>query len=308
MSSHSDKKKIGLIGSFVLDCIYPFRGVKIEGIGGLYYSLITQSCLMKDTVLLYPFAKVGEDFYPRLIKILNKFKNINVKGLIKVTQPNNRVYLKYYSESERNEYSLNVLPSLRYYEMNFPDGLDFLYINFISGRELRLQTLKKIRKNLSCPIHIDFHYLSLGFRKNGLRYVRPFPNWREWLRCGDIIQMNENESRLLFGKDSNSHYTKLAEEILSNGSKVFLLTLGEKGSILFYINDSKVKKVDIPSFSYSDVSEVTGCGDAYAVGFLCEYLLSRNPEKSAIFASKVAGFKAGLTGSDKLSYFKKFKG
>ena len=194
MNDQPDKKKIGLIGSFVLDTIYPFQGNKIEGLGGLYYSSVILSLLMNNKALLYPYAKVGRDFYPRLTKILSKYKNIDKKKLIEVAQPHNRVYLKYYSENERNEYSLNVLPSLRFGEIYFPTGMDLLFINFISGRELRLQTLKKIRRNLNCPIYIDFHYLSLGFRKNGLRYPRPFPNWREWLRCGDIIQMNENES------------------------------------------------------------------------------------------------------------------
>ncbi len=308
MKDQSDKKKIGLIGSFVLDTIYPFKGDKIEGLGGLYYSLVILSLLMNNKALFYPFAKIGKDFYPRLTKILNKYKNIDKKKLIMVAQPHNRVHLKYYSANERYEYSLNVLPSLRFGEIDFPAGMDILFINFISGRELRLQTLKKIRKNLNCPIYIDFHYLSLGFRKNGLRYPRPFPNWREWLGCGDIIQMNENEGKILFGKKFNSDYFRFARQILSNGSKIFLLTLAEKGSILFYKNDSGIKKVIIPPFSYGIAKEVTGCGDAYSAGFLSEYIFSNKPKESAVFASKVAGFKVCLLGSDKLVSFAKFKG
>ena len=303
-----DKKKIGLIGSFVLDRIEPFNGDKIEGFGGLYYSLIVESFLLNNTTEIYPFSKVGEDFFQRLINILSKYKNINKSGIIKTAQPNNRVYLKYYSENERNEYSINVLPSLRFDEINFPVNLDFLYINFISGRELRLKTLKKIRKSLTCPIHIDFHYLALGFRKNGLRYARPFPNWREWLKCGDIIQMNEQESQILIGKENNYDYFRFAEEILSNGSKIFLLTLGDKGSVLFYNNNSEIKMVNIPPFSYGDAKEVTGCGDAYAAGFISEFIFTNDPEKSAIFASKVAGYKVSLLGSDKLVSFAKFEG
>jgi len=304
------KNRICIVGQFVLDEISPFKGDKIEGIGGLYYSLIILSLLMKDNGWLYPFSKVGEDFYPRLIRILRRYNNIKQKGLIKVSQPHNRVFLKYYSLDERNEYSINVLPPFRYKEFDFTDGIDFLYINFISGREMRFQTLQKIRRNLSCPIYIDFHSLSLGFRKNGLRYIRPFPNWREWIKCGDIIQMNEREGILLFGKNfySKKDYLTFAREVLSNGPKVLLLTFGEKGSILFYRFGTRVKMVSIPPFFYGDSKEVTGCGDVYAGGFITEYFRCNDPVKSAIFASKVAGYKVSLFGSDKLDSIANFKG
>jgi sugar/nucleoside kinase (ribokinase family) len=303
-------KRIGIVGSFVLDKIFPLNGNKIEGIGGLYYSLIISSLLVKDSGSLYPFAKVGGDFYPKLVKILRKYYNIETEGLIKVFQPNNKVSLYYYSENERREYSTYVLPYLRYNEFKFLSGFDIFYINFISGRELKLQTLLKLRKNLYCPFYIDFHSLSLGFRKNGLRYIRPFPNWRKWLKCGDIIQMNEREGRLLFGREflSDNDYLLFAKEVLSNGSKVLLLTLGEDGSILFYETGKGIKRVKVPPFFYGSSKEATGCGDAYAGGFLSEYLRSGDLVNSTIFASKVAGYKASLFGSDKLDLFAKFKG
>ncbi|MCK4966305.1 carbohydrate kinase family protein [bacterium] len=303
------KKKIGIIGSFCLDHIFLYEGGKRKGIGGIYWSLIILSNLIKDSGTLYIYSKIGEDFYSRILNTLGSYKNIDTGGLIKVSQPHNNVYLHYYSKLERREFSVNVLPHMRFTDFKFSPDLDFLFINFISGRELKLQTLQKIRKSVTCPVYIDFHSLSLGIRKDGLRYMRPFPGWKQWLKCGDIIQMNEKEGALLFGKEliSKRDYLRFGKQILSNGSKVFLLTLGEKGSFLLYKDGRKYKDLFIPMYKYEDSEEVTGCGDAYAGGFISEYARSSDIVKSAFFAGKVAGYKASLPGSKDLNKFRHFE-
>ena len=122
--------------------------------------------------------------------------------------------------------------------------------------------------------------------------------------------MNETEAILLFGRKflSENDYLEFTREVFKTGVKILLLTIGEKGSLLFYKSKNDIEKISIPPYLYGKSKEVTGCGDAYAAGFLSEYLFTQDPPAAAAFAGKVAGFKAGLSGSNKLDSFANFSG
>lgn len=70
------------------------------------------------------------------------------------------------------------------------------------------------------------------------------------------------------------------------GVQVVLVTMGRDGSLLGY--DGTVER--IPALKSGGVVDPTGAGDAYAAGFLFDYLRSMNPSSAALFASSVASF------------------
>ena len=51
--------------------------------------------------------------------------------------------------------------------------IDALYINFISGFELDLETTQLVRQHFRGPIYCDLHSLLLGVRPTGLRIPQP---------------------------------------------------------------------------------------------------------------------------------------
>ena len=75
--------------------------------------------------------------------------------------------------------------------------VDALYINLISGFELDLETAQLVRQHFAGPIACDMHSLLLAVNPDGLRTPRPIPNVASWMRCFDILQVNEDEMQLL---------------------------------------------------------------------------------------------------------------
>lgn len=294
--------RIGVIGTFCLDQIYPYGEEKVTGLGGIYYSLVVLSHLFEDEGRIFPFVHVGNDLYPKISKIFRNYHNIDRIGLIEVPFPNNRVTNKYYSPKERDEFSTFVPPPLRFEEIDCSRNFDAFFINFISGKEMKISTLQKLRKNLTCPLYIDVHALVMGFREEGRRFFRRPPKWKDIIACGDILQMNDREAKVLAGSSSGSDidFKKIGFTFLDFGPRIILFTLGEKGSILCYRNGRKKFFVPIEPYSIGRTKEVTGCGDVFAGGFILRYLQTGDPVISASFASKVAGIKAGFKGSRNL--------
>lgn len=294
-------RQIGVIGTFCLDQIYPYGGEKITGLGGIYYSLVVLSHLFEEDGKIFPFVHVGNDLSAKISNIFRNYRNIDRSGLIEVPVPNNRVTNKYYSPKERDEFSTFVPPPLGFEEIDCSINFDVFFINFISGKEMKISTLQKLRNNLTCPIYIDIHALVMGFREEGRRFFRRPPKWKDIIACGDIIQMNDREATVLSGASgSNIDFKKVGFSFLDLGPRIILFTLGEKGSILCYRNGRKKFFVPVEPFTIGKTKEVTGCGDVFAGGFILRYLETDDPVVSANFASKVAGIKAGYKGSRNL--------
>jgi len=111
-------------------------------------------------------------------------------------------------------------------------------------------------------------------------------NWEranEVLPHVDILKCDEDEAKMI---TNESDVNKAALLLNDFGSKIVLITRGEKGSILCY--DKRIK--GIPAVPPEKIVDLTGAGDTYIAGFIVEYLKTGNPEWSALFASGVASF------------------
>jgi len=111
-------------------------------------------------------------------------------------------------------------------------------------------------------------------------------NWegaKEVLPHVDILKCDEAEARMI---TNESNANKAALILNDLGSKIVLITQGEKGSILCY--NGKIKR--IPAVPAEKIVDLTGAGDTYLAGFIVEYLRTGKPEWSALFASGVASF------------------
>ena len=59
--------------------------------------------------------------------------------------------------------------------------------------------------------------------------------------------------------------------------------------------------MNLPRWSITDIRvDTTGCGDAYMAGYLVGRLSKHSPEKSALFASKVAAKNLEFRGAIKV--------
>jgi len=291
--------KISVIGSVNYDIVYPFKGKYFSSFGGVTYTILTLAKLFPDYEIT-PIINIGRREKPLFFEVLSNFKNIKT-DYIKESEKTTRNVLKYYNPDERKEKIEFHVEEVNYSRVEENLDSDAFFINFISPMDISLFTLKRLRKNFNGPIYIDVHSL---VRKEIKGDLTPYylSGWQEYAGCCDVIQMNLEEMKYFTGLEPSKGVDLVALLILNSGPKILNLTLGRKGTVLYFKeNDKLIKREFEPPEIYK--GDVTGCGDVFGAVFLVFYLKTKNPvkacEKAVFYSSK----KAKLKGIEELIKF-----
>jgi len=135
--------------------------------------------------------------------------------------------------------------------------LDALYVNFISGFELSLETAQLLRRGFPRFIYADLHSLFLGKEPDGTRVPQPLPQAPAWFGCFDAVQLNEDEMREL-GDDPLA----TAAAALAQGCQTLCVTLGSRGAAYFTGNPIRTARIP-PDDAAPLEGDPTGCGDVF---------------------------------------------
>jgi sugar/nucleoside kinase (ribokinase family) len=292
-----DKFKIAVIGTINKDTILFPDGKKTESFGGILYNILSLSYLGREGIEIYPVCNLGYDVYSQVISRLKNCNNVELGGIKKVNCKNNHAFLSINQENQREEILKNRVPPLSFSQIKPFLKADVILVNFISGFDLSLETLKKIQKNTDSLIFIDAHSLTLGFDPafgGGKRYFDAPKNWREWIKQANLVQMSLPEMKELAKRNLKSYQEikEFGKYILNLGPKAVLVTLGEEGSLLIF--DGKVRRFE--SLKVRRFKDATGCGDVFSAGFLICYMHTKNLIKSVNFANYVAAAKCKISG------------
>jgi len=252
-------KRLGVIGSMVWDTIYgrdPARPA-IEEWGGISYSLAALDATLGDDWQIVPLVKVGRDLAPRANEFLGTLHHVAPGArFLEVPAPNNRVTLRYYQTERRCEQMAGGVPPWTWPELG-PQvrDLDAVYVNFISGYELDLETAQLLRRGFSRFLYADLHSLFLGKEPDGTRVPQPLPDAPAWFGCFDVVQLNEEELAQL-GPDP----LLVAAGALARGCQTLVVTLGPRGAA--YFTGRPVRSARIaPDLVADPDGDPTGCGD-----------------------------------------------
>jgi hypothetical protein len=276
--------KILLIGHSIIDHIFQ-GGVEVIYPGGIFYSALgmKQICSLNDEIYLATGYN-SATFY--LFKKIYSRTNIDYSfELEKLPE----VYLILSEGKEREETYLNLSCQLSLDKILNLNSFDGILINMITGYDISLDQLTKLRKNFRGIIYFDLHTLSRGVDNKLNRYFRVVPNIENWLKKVDILQVNENEFRTI----KNSTDDEILTFVFENGVKILVLTRGASGAEAFFKDSDMIKKIYVSSKKI-DVKNTVGCGDIFGATFFYSYLCSENIEsalKNAVqtsndFASK----------------------
>ncbi len=234
MNTTSRKQRLGVIGSFVWDVLHgrDGRSVPLEEWGGITYSLSALDAALPNDWEIVPIAKVGDDLVDRARLFCRGLRRMAPDvELIGVPYPNNRVEIRYIDDERRSEHLRGGVPGWNWLGLKpvlEHARIDALYINLLSGWELDLETMQLIRAHFHGPIYCDLHMLVMAVQADGLRVPRPLPNVAAWCACFDLLQVNEDEMRLM-APDSMA----LAATALAAGVSALCVTLGKRGAIYF---------------------------------------------------------------------------
>jgi sugar/nucleoside kinase (ribokinase family) len=224
--------RLGILGTMVWDRIFARDGRRepVEEWGGISYALAAAAAARLAGWEIVPILKIGRDLEEEAFRFLRALPGLDLDHAVRVVpQPNNRVELRYQDRERRCERLTGGVAPWTYDELApLVDGIDALYINFISGFELDLDNAVQLRLGYPGPIYADLHSIFLGIDALGNRTPRPLASWREWLRCFDIVQMNEEELATLTQAWGDPWH--FAADVVGHELRLMLVTLGARGS------------------------------------------------------------------------------
>jgi len=289
--------KLTITGTVAQDTIIFPDGKKKKSLGGILYNILPLALLAPEEVVISPVCNLGTDIYEQVILHLKKFKNIDPRGVSRVKEKNNHVFLYYDRKWDKKEILKGLVPKIKFLQIKPYLNSDYILINFISGLDIGLDSLRKMRAKTTARIFMDVHSLILGIKKNGERFYRAPKLWEEYLKTADIVQMNLKEMQVLSGRNlySKVELRKFAERILSLGPVILLVTRGRGGASVYY-RKKRIISYQTACLKIKDLVDPTGCGDVFSSGFLLAYLKTQDVELSSEFANFLAGMKSRFSG------------
>ena len=288
--------KLLVIGNSVVDTI-DFKGEITTKPGGIFYTVTALNNFKKKQDKISLVTAVDRKHYflfEKEYQRLDKRIFDNVESVPKV-------WLKVEEHSERHEKyeNINQNLSLNIKNLNLYDG--FL-INMITGFDISLRQLKEIRKSYRGTIYFDVHTFSRGLDKDFKRHFRVIPDFKEWAKNLDIVQINNNELHTLSEKKNEE---EIIEETLDYGIKYLIVTLEEKGATIFFKENNIVDSIHHPAIKI-DINNKIGCGDVFGAVFFYSYI--SQGFKNIDNALRLANIAAGCSASYKeINEFKNLK-
>jgi len=231
--------------------------------GGISYALAALDATLSEDWQIVPLIKVGRDLAPRANQFLRTLRHLTPDTrFIEVPEPNNRVTLRYESADRRCEQMSGGVPPWTWPELGpLVQDLDALYINFISGYEMNLETAQLLRRGFPGFIYADLHSLFLAKEPDGTRVPNPLPQAPAWFGCFNVVQLNEDEMGQL-GPDALA----IAADALRQGCSTLCVTLGKRGAAYFTGNPIRTELIPAPAMhpaAFDQIVDPTGCGDVF---------------------------------------------
>jgi hypothetical protein len=316
-SAIRNRQRLGVLGTFVWDTIHgrDARAVPVEEWGGITYALGALDAALPDDWEIVPVMKVGYDLHARATEFIRGLRRMAPDAaLVEVPYPNNRVELRYESMDRRTEHLTGGVPPWTWIGLKpLLARLDALYVNFISGFELDLETSTLLRQHFRGPMYADLHSLMLAVQSDGLRTLQPLPNVAAWCRCFDIIQVNEAEMSMM-APDPMA----LAATALANGVRCLNVTLANRGAVFFAAPDFErladrdkqaplgaatgpIRTALVPSPAALMSGDPTGCGDVWGATYFSRLLAGDTLTVAMRAAHEAAGRNVEHRGATGLS-------
>ncbi len=308
-------KRLGVIGTMVWDTIYG-RGeeqMPVEEWGGISYTLAALEASLPPEWEIVPLIKVGRDLAPRANEFLATLtRRSSAARFIEVPEPNNRVTLRYVSLERRTEQLSGGVPAWEWSELgSMVRDLDAVYLNFISGFELTLETARHLRRGFPGPIYADLHSLLLGVRADGTRMPQPLPHVAQWFACFDAVQLNEQELALI-----SEAPMEVAAAATAQGVRLLVVTLGSQGAVYFAAppfefltaraappaGGRPIQTARVAAAPVAEALDPTGCGDVFGGTMVAQLVRGLDVKEALAHANAAAARNVGYRGATNLHY------
>lgn len=270
--------KILVIGQSVLDFISQGDKETLSA-GGIYYTIAALNRFSGQNDEIFLCSNYDELTYKYFKPEFDEIKTEYLKKVIKIPH----VHLNLFKDMERHEHYENITDNLSTDFNNLSD-FDGVLINMITGFDITLDQLQKIREQFSGLIFIDVHTLSRGLDDNYKRSFRKIPHAKEWVKNVDIIQVNQQE---LFTLSDHKNEMDIVDEVFGYDIKILCVTKGENGAKIYFRKSNEIISYFV-SAKKNINPNVVGCGDVFGAAFFYNYNRTKNETESLFKAVKAA--------------------
>ena len=310
--------RVGIIGLINHDTIFMAGGRRIQDLGGILYNTTVMADLVGEGDALYPISRIGTDCYDAMRAMLDPRSVVSNRAIRVSRTGTSRNRIRYDEDMEKVEQLTNHIGPIPFEQIEPFLGLDALLVNFIVGDDISLETMAAVRERATGLLYLDVHNLCLGIDAEGYRRRRAPEDWQRWIEMFDVIQMNEVEARLLAGVNNEAEaagragdqavgrpgglleaeddFIAFGRSVIALGPSVCVITRGPIGPVTVYRTDRETRAIAIPSEPARAVVDTTGCGDAFAAGFVVEYAATEDPVGATRLANRVASVNCTVAG------------
>ncbi|MXZ74508.1 MAG: carbohydrate kinase family protein [Gemmatimonadetes bacterium] len=306
--------RVGIIGLINHDTIFMAGGRRIQDLGGILYNTTVMADLVGEGDALYPISRIGTDCYDAMHAMLDPRPVVSNRGVRVSRTGTSRNRIRYDEDMEKVEQLTNHIGPIPFEQIEPFLDLDALLVNFIVGDDISLETMAAVRERATGLLYLDVHNLCLGIDAEGYRRRRAPEDWQRWIEMFDVIQMNEVEARLLAGVagagdqaadaedgpggllEAEDDFIAFGRSVIALGPSVCVITRGPIGPVTVYRTDRETRAIAIPSEPAREVVDTTGCGDAFAAGFVVEYADTEDPVGATRLANRVASVNCTVAG------------
>jgi sugar/nucleoside kinase (ribokinase family) len=298
-NQNKNDPSIFFAGHFAIDNIIRFKRLSKASLGGsVCYSSLALREYTQD-VKISIISHLGTiNFSNSLLKLVRN-KNIDLKG-IKYSNVKNTTFILDYFDHARTLTLKSRSPNLKFkdipseYLNNPPDIIVLVPL----CHEISFEYVSQISSTFpGVYIGIDLQGFIRNIDENGKvsylydkKIISNIDNIIDLIGDNLILKGSEEEMKLFANKYEDPYKVmNYFDKYNTNG--LFIMTLGEKGSMIYKKGKPLVK---IPAFKPKRVNDETGAGDVYFSIFLYEFLQSNKSwdliKNCGILASAAASF------------------
>ncbi|MFT5165200.1 MAG: adenosine kinase [Saprospiraceae bacterium] len=288
--------KISVLGPIPRDHITTHKGEVVEKYGCITHPAIALAILSGADAEIIPVAHVHRIDEAHIKEVFRPYSNINLDHITSDADQGDVISLKFLDQNHREEKQLAFMnPILPEDVEKLMDSDVFVFLP-ITDFEIALDTLKYIKANSDGIIIFDAHGPTNTVTKSGDRYNKFWIDQDQWLPYIDVLKMNLEEANCcLFKKEysleelQNAHHEDesqlkdLGKYCLDRGVKAVIITLDERGCMIYSKKDGEILEEFVPSVRVENVVDTTGCGDSFAGGIAFGLMLE---EGNYVLAAK----------------------
>lgn len=268
--SNKNRLSLALGGKYIASEFYQYFG------GGGANAAVSLARQGFNVVL---WSHLGNDPFGRQV-----VRNLKQEGV--------KINLIRYSAAQTPISSILLTPRGERTIITYRSDADLIKLNSAVRREINKRQWFVLFSLAKCPKEKKINFIKIA-KKQGLKiflslhgeeYLKGFSYLKPYFGLCDILHINAHELADIFGgnaEDFDFHKTNFS---LKLKIPLLVVTYDIKGSFAY----TKRKIYYQPAIKTKKKADTTGAGDAFASGFLGEFLKSDSIEKSLLFGTKNA--------------------